>query len=216
MRRESLSRRHFSRCNQRCRESLFRRRLSRCNPRNRESLVCFPDAMYYVRKASPDRLYRAALLRNRFVDTILKAQEKALEKPPPPPPSSRSSPLSFCRKHRADSHPFSRIGESSEPSESSSGSATTRARSFPAVVHPVPPSTIGQCRVIEGLSPASQPSPEPGTDLRASSLHRMKLVDPRPCSRPDPRLLAQPASCPRLSTSAAPLHASSRAPAPYS
>ncbi|TYK08639.1 transcription factor GTE10 [Cucumis melo var. makuwa] len=36
--------------------------------------------MYCVRKASPDRLYRAALLRNRFADTILKAREKALEK----------------------------------------------------------------------------------------------------------------------------------------
>ncbi|KAA0064111.1 transcription factor GTE10 isoform X2 [Cucumis melo var. makuwa] len=36
--------------------------------------------MYCVGKASPDRLYRAALLRNRFADTILKAREKALEK----------------------------------------------------------------------------------------------------------------------------------------
>ncbi|KAA0041919.1 putative bromodomain-containing protein [Cucumis melo var. makuwa] len=33
-----------------------------------------------VRKASLDRLYRAALLRNHFTDTILKAREKALEK----------------------------------------------------------------------------------------------------------------------------------------
>ncbi|XP_011652479.1 transcription factor GTE10 isoform X1 [Cucumis sativus] len=32
------------------------------------------------RQVSPDRLYRAALLRNRFADTILKAREKALEK----------------------------------------------------------------------------------------------------------------------------------------
>ncbi|KAA0063981.1 Ulp1-like peptidase [Cucumis melo var. makuwa] len=36
--------------------------------------------MYYIGKASPDRLYPAALLRNRFADTILKAREKALEK----------------------------------------------------------------------------------------------------------------------------------------
>ncbi|KAA0032508.1 putative bromodomain-containing protein [Cucumis melo var. makuwa] len=36
--------------------------------------------MYCVGKASPDRLYRAALLRNRFANTILKACEKALEK----------------------------------------------------------------------------------------------------------------------------------------
>ncbi|KAA0056964.1 global transcription factor [Cucumis melo var. makuwa] len=32
--------------------------------------------MYCVGKASPDRLYRAALLWNRFADTILKAREK--------------------------------------------------------------------------------------------------------------------------------------------
>ncbi|XP_057419586.1 transcription factor GTE10-like isoform X2 [Lotus japonicus] len=32
------------------------------------------------RQVSPDKLYRAALLRSRFADTILKAQEKALEK----------------------------------------------------------------------------------------------------------------------------------------
>lgn len=32
------------------------------------------------RQVSPDKLYRAALLRNRFADTILKAREKALEK----------------------------------------------------------------------------------------------------------------------------------------
>ncbi|XP_022134727.1 transcription factor GTE10 isoform X2 [Momordica charantia] len=32
------------------------------------------------RQVSPDRLYRAAFLRNRFADTILKAREKALEK----------------------------------------------------------------------------------------------------------------------------------------
>ncbi|KAA0059741.1 transcription factor GTE10-like isoform X3 [Cucumis melo var. makuwa] len=32
------------------------------------------------RESSSDRLYRAALLRNRFADTILKAREKALEK----------------------------------------------------------------------------------------------------------------------------------------
>ncbi|KAK7282013.1 hypothetical protein RIF29_10477 [Crotalaria pallida] len=32
------------------------------------------------RQVSPDKLYRAALLRNRFADTILKAQEKTLEK----------------------------------------------------------------------------------------------------------------------------------------
>ncbi|KAA0035719.1 global transcription factor [Cucumis melo var. makuwa] len=36
--------------------------------------------MYCVGKASPNRLYRAALLRNHFADTILKAREKALEK----------------------------------------------------------------------------------------------------------------------------------------
>ncbi|TYJ99458.1 global transcription factor [Cucumis melo var. makuwa] len=36
--------------------------------------------MYCVGKASPDRLYRATLLRNRFADTILKAREKAFEK----------------------------------------------------------------------------------------------------------------------------------------
>ncbi|KAA0055613.1 global transcription factor [Cucumis melo var. makuwa] len=36
--------------------------------------------MYCIGKASPDRLYRAVLLKNRFTDTILKAQEKALEK----------------------------------------------------------------------------------------------------------------------------------------
>uniref|UniRef100_A0A9I9EBE2 Global transcription factor n=1 Tax=Cucumis melo TaxID=3656 RepID=A0A9I9EBE2_CUCME len=35
--------------------------------------------MYYVGKASPDRLYRAALLRNQFADTILKAREKHLK-----------------------------------------------------------------------------------------------------------------------------------------
>nr|ADN33877.1 global transcription factor [Cucumis melo subsp. melo] len=50
------------------------------SPERWESLVCFPDAMYYVEKASPHRLYRAALLRNRFLDTILKAREKAVEK----------------------------------------------------------------------------------------------------------------------------------------
>uniref|UniRef100_A0A9I9E5L3 Bromodomain-containing protein n=1 Tax=Cucumis melo TaxID=3656 RepID=A0A9I9E5L3_CUCME len=33
-----------------------------------------------VRKASLDRLYHAALLRNHFADTILKAREKTLEK----------------------------------------------------------------------------------------------------------------------------------------
>ena len=32
------------------------------------------------RQVSPDKLYRAALLRSRFADTILKAREKALEK----------------------------------------------------------------------------------------------------------------------------------------
>ncbi|XP_011040406.1 PREDICTED: transcription factor GTE10-like [Populus euphratica] len=32
------------------------------------------------RQVSPEKLYRAALLRNRFADTILKAREKALEK----------------------------------------------------------------------------------------------------------------------------------------
>ena len=32
------------------------------------------------RQVSPDKLYRAALLRSRFADTILKAQEKTLEK----------------------------------------------------------------------------------------------------------------------------------------
>lgn len=32
------------------------------------------------RHVSPEKLYRAALLRNRFADTILKAQEKTLEK----------------------------------------------------------------------------------------------------------------------------------------
>ncbi|KNA24476.1 hypothetical protein SOVF_015290 [Spinacia oleracea] len=32
------------------------------------------------RQVSPDKLYRAALLRNRFADTILKAQEKTLDK----------------------------------------------------------------------------------------------------------------------------------------
>ncbi|XP_021910668.1 transcription factor GTE11-like isoform X1 [Carica papaya] len=32
------------------------------------------------RQASPKKLYRAALLRSRFADTILKAREKALEK----------------------------------------------------------------------------------------------------------------------------------------
>ncbi|KAA0056303.1 putative bromodomain-containing protein [Cucumis melo var. makuwa] len=36
--------------------------------------------MYCGGKASPDRLYRTALLRNRFADTILKAREKALKK----------------------------------------------------------------------------------------------------------------------------------------
>ncbi|KAA0050870.1 putative bromodomain-containing protein [Cucumis melo var. makuwa] len=36
--------------------------------------------MYCVGKASLNKLNRAALLRNRFVDTILKAREKALEK----------------------------------------------------------------------------------------------------------------------------------------
>lgn len=32
------------------------------------------------KQVSPDKLYRAALLRSRFADTILKAQEKTLEK----------------------------------------------------------------------------------------------------------------------------------------
>lgn len=32
------------------------------------------------RQVSPEKLYRAALLRSRFADTILKAQEKTLEK----------------------------------------------------------------------------------------------------------------------------------------
>uniref|UniRef100_A0A9I9EHQ1 Uncharacterized protein n=1 Tax=Cucumis melo TaxID=3656 RepID=A0A9I9EHQ1_CUCME len=36
--------------------------------------------MYCIGKASPDRLYRVALLRNHFSDTILKAREKALKK----------------------------------------------------------------------------------------------------------------------------------------
>ncbi|TYK05002.1 putative bromodomain-containing protein [Cucumis melo var. makuwa] len=36
--------------------------------------------MYCIRKASPDRFYCAALLRNCYADTILKAREKALEK----------------------------------------------------------------------------------------------------------------------------------------
>lgn len=31
------------------------------------------------RQVSPDKLYRAALLRSRFADTILKAREKALD-----------------------------------------------------------------------------------------------------------------------------------------
>lgn len=31
------------------------------------------------RQVSPDKLYRAALLRGRFADTILKAREKALD-----------------------------------------------------------------------------------------------------------------------------------------
>ncbi|TYK27241.1 transcription factor GTE9-like isoform X2 [Cucumis melo var. makuwa] len=35
--------------------------------------------MYCIGKASPDRFYRAALLRNRFADTILKAREKHLK-----------------------------------------------------------------------------------------------------------------------------------------
>ncbi|KAA0047890.1 Nuclear protein X1 isoform 3 [Cucumis melo var. makuwa] len=41
--------------------------------------VVFPDANNDVGKASPDRLYRAALLRNQFADTILKAREKHLK-----------------------------------------------------------------------------------------------------------------------------------------
>lgn len=32
------------------------------------------------RQVSPEKLYRAALLRNRFADTILKAQERTLGK----------------------------------------------------------------------------------------------------------------------------------------
>lgn len=32
------------------------------------------------RQVSPEKLYRAALLRSRFADTIIKAQEKTLEK----------------------------------------------------------------------------------------------------------------------------------------
>uniref|UniRef100_A0A9I9EJX5 Uncharacterized protein n=1 Tax=Cucumis melo TaxID=3656 RepID=A0A9I9EJX5_CUCME len=36
--------------------------------------------MYCVGKASPDKLYRAALLRNLFADTILKAREKHLKR----------------------------------------------------------------------------------------------------------------------------------------
>lgn len=32
------------------------------------------------RQVSPEKLYRAALLRSRFADTILKAREKTLEK----------------------------------------------------------------------------------------------------------------------------------------
>ncbi|KAA0045152.1 global transcription factor [Cucumis melo var. makuwa] len=36
--------------------------------------------MYCIEKASPDRLYRAALLRNHFADTILKAREKHLKR----------------------------------------------------------------------------------------------------------------------------------------
>ncbi|KAA0066409.1 putative bromodomain-containing protein [Cucumis melo var. makuwa] len=43
-----------------------------------------PDAVLGIGKnvggTSSDRLYRAALLRNRFTDTILKVREKALEK----------------------------------------------------------------------------------------------------------------------------------------
>uniref|UniRef100_A0A9I9EAP4 Bromodomain-containing protein n=1 Tax=Cucumis melo TaxID=3656 RepID=A0A9I9EAP4_CUCME len=38
--------------------------------------------MYCIRKASPDRLYRATLLRNRFADTILKAREKGDKRDP--------------------------------------------------------------------------------------------------------------------------------------
>ncbi|GAB2223673.1 hypothetical protein Drorol1_Dr00004411 [Drosera rotundifolia] len=36
-----------------------------------------------VMQVSPDKLYRAALLKNRFADTIIKAQEKTLEKTDP-------------------------------------------------------------------------------------------------------------------------------------
>ena len=79
-RRESLSRRRLSRRKPRRRESLSRRRLFRRKPRRRESLICFPDAMYCIGKASLDRLYRAALLRNQFADTILKAREKHLKR----------------------------------------------------------------------------------------------------------------------------------------
>ncbi|KAA0047629.1 global transcription factor [Cucumis melo var. makuwa] len=46
--------------------------------------------MYYVGKASPDRLYRAALLRNQFADTILKAREKHLKMGSPDALSSAS------------------------------------------------------------------------------------------------------------------------------
>ncbi|KAA0066475.1 transcription factor GTE8-like isoform X3 [Cucumis melo var. makuwa] len=44
----------------------------------------------HVGKASPNRLYRAALLRNHFADTILKAREKHLKRGSPDAVSSAS------------------------------------------------------------------------------------------------------------------------------
>ncbi|KAA0058963.1 global transcription factor [Cucumis melo var. makuwa] len=88
--------------------------LSRRKPRRRESLVCFSDAMYCVGKASPDRLYRAALLRNQFVDTILKAREKHLKRGSPDAVSSASGKglgfpdalLTASRKPKPWEHPL--------------------------------------------------------------------------------------------------------------
>lgn len=41
-------------------------------------VVVIGDSAPTERQVSPDKLYRAAVMKNRFLDTILKAREKTL------------------------------------------------------------------------------------------------------------------------------------------
>ncbi|KAA0035670.1 Bromodomain-containing protein [Cucumis melo var. makuwa] len=79
--------------------------------------------MYCVGKASSDRLYRVALLRNQFTDTILKAREKHLKRGSPDAVSSAlGKPRPF---------PDALLTASGKP------------RSFPAHYLPFPTHTYG-------------------------------------------------------------------------